>query len=115
MTQQSKTETECNIDMNTLRDRFWKVIYALIGIMILFVGTAWKINNNKANGIASASIHADERLEKRLDKQEERQLKMSEAQASMAAKLDIHMMNLTETCNRIEAKQARIETRLEAK
>lgn len=96
-----------------LRGLFWKAVVIIFGISCTVGGSYWKVQSDKINKIAISSIRADERLEKRLDATEARQVIIERQQAAMGAKLDANMKWLMDTCSRIETKQTRIEDKLE--
>lgn len=136
MTQKTVTSTDCEIKMNNLENvikkYFWIAVITLVGILgssftFYYQQQEKKINANheqqtlKINAHAVASIKSDERLEERLKTQDvrhreemrrhsDRQIQVEKNQAAMAAKLDIHMANISATCARIEKNQRQDRT-----
>lgn len=117
MTQQTVKVSECIHSMSTMersmRSLFWKAVGGIFIATTAVFGGYWKIQEEKMNKIAIQSIKADERLEKRLEVNEERQVNIERQQAAMGAKIDANMRWLMETCSRIETKQTRIQEKLE--
>lgn len=128
MSQETVKKTECKDQMSNLekamRRMFWIAILAIVGLL----GSAFtfyynqqekkidsykKAQTEKINKIAVASIKADERLEVRLTKAEQRQIEVEKQQAAMGARIDANMKWLMDACSRIETKQTRIEERLD--
>ena len=117
MTQKTVTTTDCEIKMNKLENvikkYFWIAVITLVGILGSSFTFYYQQQEKKINKIATASIKSDERLEKRIQTQETRQIQVEKAQAAMGAKIETNMKWLMDACSRIETKQTRIEARLE--
>ena len=116
MSQESVKTAECIEHMSTmdksLRGLFWRAMVGVFIISSTVVGAYWKMQTDKINKIAVASIKADERLGTRLDALNGRQINVERQQAAMGARIDANMKWLMDACSRIESKQTRIEERL---
>jgi hypothetical protein len=124
MTQEKINTTDCEIKMSNmerlLRRYFWTAIVIITGML----GSAFtwydgkreaqvKKQEEKVNKIATASIKSDERLDKRITLQEERQIQSEKNQAVRDAKGEINMKWIMDSCSRIETRQTRLEAKLE--
>ena len=110
--QTTMTESVSKLGLS-LRKLFWYTIGTLIITSCAGFKFYYNQQENKINKIAHESIKADERLEVRIDKAEQRQREVERQQAAMGARIDANMKWLMDACSRIEAKQARIEERLD--
>ena len=128
MSQETVKKTECiekmaNIETTTqesisklglsLRRLFWGAMVVIVVCSCAGFKFYYEQQEKKINKIAVASIKADERLEVRLTKAEQRQIEVEKQQAAMGARIDANMQWLMDACSRIETKQTRIEERLD--
>jgi hypothetical protein len=97
----------------SLRRLFWGAMAVIIICSCGGFKFYYDQQEKKINKIAVASIKADERLEVRITKAEQRQIEVEKQQAAMGARIDANMKWLMDACSRIETKQTRIEERLE--